>query len=242
MTRPPEVSRIYLPPDANCLLSVADHCLQSRGYINLIVASKKPMPQWLSVEEAGRHCAKGASVWEWASNDEGNPDVVLAAAGDVPTRETIAAAWWLRREMPELRVRVVNVVDLFTLDSRSDHPHGLEEAQFVELFTAKTDVVFAFHGYPGLIHELVYRRPNPDRFHVRGYLEQGTTTTPFDMTVVNRMSRYDLAIEALRRTSRLGSRANEAIARFERKLTDHSAYIRAHGRDMPEVMDWRWEP
>ena len=242
MTRPPEVSRIYLPPDANCLLSVADHCLQSRGYINLIVASKKPMPQWLSVEEAGRHCAKGASVWEWASNDEGNPDVVLAAAGDVPTRETIAAAWWLRREMPELRVRVVNVVDLFTLDSRSDHPHGLEEAQFVELFTAKTDVVFAFHGYPGLIHELVYRRPNPDRFHVRGYLEQGTTTTPFDMTVVNRMSRYDLAIEALRRSSRLGSRANEAIARFERKLTDHSAYIRAHGRDMPEVMDWRWEP
>jgi xylulose-5-phosphate/fructose-6-phosphate phosphoketolase len=240
MTRHPEITRIYLPPDANCLLSVAEHCLQSRGYINLIVASKKPMPQWLPLGDAQRHCAKGAAVWDWASNEAGAPDVVLAAAGDVPTRETLAAAWWLRREIPELRVRVVNVVDLFTLDSRPNHAHGFGESAFADLFTESTDVVFAFHGYPGLIHELTYRRPNPDRFHVRGYMEEGTTTTPFDMTVVNRMSRYDLAIEALRRSSRLRSQASDVIGRFERKLTEHAAYIRDHGRDMPEVVDWRW--
>jgi xylulose-5-phosphate/fructose-6-phosphate phosphoketolase len=240
MTRPPAINRIYLPPDANCLLSVTDHCLQSQGYINLIVASKKPMPQWLSMDAAERHCARGISVWEWASNDEGHPDVVLAAAGDVPTRETIAAAWWLRKLLPELRVRVVNVVDLYTLDSRTDHPHGLEDPAFVELFTTSIDVVFAFHGYPGLIHEMVYRRPNPDRFHVHGYIEQGTTTTPFDMTVVNRLSRYHLAIEALRRSPRLRSRASDVIGQFERKLSEHSAYIRTHGKDMPEVLNWRW--
>jgi xylulose-5-phosphate/fructose-6-phosphate phosphoketolase len=240
MTRPPEIARIYLPPDANCLLSVMDHCLQSRGYINLVVASKKPMPQWLSMEAAQRHCAQGASVWEWASNDAGKPDVILAAAGDVPTRETLAAAWWLRRELPELKVRVVNVVDLYALDSRSDHPHGLDEAAFEALFTRSTDVVFAFHGYPGVIHELIYRRSEPSRFHVRGYIEQGTTTTPFDMTVVNRMSRYHLAIEALRRSARLRSRATDVIEIFRRKLTAHSAYIKAHGRDMPEVLDWHW--
>ncbi|MFZ0891198.1 MAG: phosphoketolase family protein [Thermoplasmata archaeon] len=241
-TRPPEIARIYLPPDANCLLSVTEHCLQSRGYVNLIVASKKPMPQWLGLDAACRHCAQGASIWDWASNDGGNPDVVLGAAGDVPTRETIAAAWWLRKEIPELRVRVVNVVDLYTLDSRSNHPHGLEEPAFEELFPRSTDVVFAFHGYPGLIHELIYRRPNPERFHVRGYMEEGTTTTPFDMTVVNRMSRYDLAIEALRRATRLRSRASDVIQTFERKLTEHRAYIRAEGRDMPEVLNWRWSP
>jgi xylulose-5-phosphate/fructose-6-phosphate phosphoketolase len=241
-TRHPELVRIYLPPDANCLLSVAEHCLQSRGTINLIVASKKPMPQWLSMPEARRHCARGASVWEWAGSGDGAPDIVLAAAGDVPTRETLAAAWWLRREIPELRVRVVNVVDLYTLDSRSDHPHGLDEAAFADLFPPSTDVVFAFHGYPGLIHELIYRRPNPERFHVRGYIEEGTTTTPFDMTVVNRMSRYDLAIEALRRSPRLRSRAANPIGVFERKLTEHSAYIRAEGRDSPEILDWRWVP
>jgi xylulose-5-phosphate/fructose-6-phosphate phosphoketolase len=241
-TRPPEIARIYLPPDANCLLSVTEHCLQSRGYVNLIVASKKPMPQWLSLDAAQRHCARGASVWDWASNDAGSPDIVLGAAGDVPTRETIAAAWWLRKEIPELRVRVVNVVDLYALDSRSNHPHGLEQPAFEELFTPSTDVVFAFHGYPGLIHELIYRRPNPERFHVRGYMEEGTTTTPFDMTVANRMSRYDLAIEALRRASRLRSRASDVIETFERKLTEHKAYIRAEGRDMPEVLNWRWSP
>ncbi|MGI0129984.1 MAG: phosphoketolase, partial [Thermoplasmata archaeon] len=216
------------------------HCLQSRGYINLIVASKKPMPQWLSMEDAARHCAEGASTWGWASNDDGHPDIVLAAAGDVPTRETLAAAWWLRREIPELRVRVVNVVDLFTLDSRADHPHGLDAPAFLEMFTEATGVVFAFHGYPGLIHEMLYRRPNPERFHVRGYIEEGTTTTPFDMTVVNRVSRYHLAIEALRRTSRLRSEASDVIERFERKLTEHAAYIRENGRDMPEVLDWQW--
>jgi xylulose-5-phosphate/fructose-6-phosphate phosphoketolase len=242
MTRRAELVRIYLPPDANCLLAVAEHCLQSRDRINLIVASKKPMPQWLSMSEAQRHCAEGASVWEWAGSGEGDADIVLAAAGDVPMRETLAAAWWLRREIPELRVRVVNVLDLFTLDSRLDHPHGLEDAAFEELFPPSADVVFAFHGYPGLIHELIYRRPNPGRFHVRGYIEEGTTTTPFDMTVLNRMSRYDLAIEALRRSPRLGSRASDAIGVFERKLTEHAAYIRAEGRDLPEVVDWRWTP
>lgn len=240
MTRPTEITRIYLPPDANCLLSVAEHCLQSRGYINLIVASKKPMPQWLSIEEAERHRAQGASVWKWASNDDGRPDIVLAAAGDVPMRETIAAAWWLRREVPELRVRVVNVLDLFTLDSRSDHPHGLQEAEFNALFTESTDVVFAFHGYPGVVHELIYRRSNPERFHVRGYGEHGTTTTSFDMTVLNRMSRYDLAIEALRRSPRLRGQVSDAVGRFERKLAEHSAYIRLHGQDMDEILNWRW--
>ncbi len=240
LTKKGSMTRIYLPPDANCLLSVADHCLRSRSYINLIVASKKPMPQWLDMESAQAHCARGASVWEWASNDRGRPDVVLAAAGDVPTRETLAAAWWLRRETPDLRVRVVNVVDLFTLDSHRDHPHGMDDDAFVSLFTENTDVIFAFHGYPRVIHELIYRRPLATRFHVRGYAEEGTTTTPFDMTVVNQMSRYHLAIEALRRAPRLRSHTADAIQKFQRKLAEHHAYIEAHDRDMPEVLDWRW--
>lgn len=241
LTKKGSMTRMYFPPDANCLLSVADHCLRSRGYINLVVASKKPMLQWLDMKAAQQHCARGASVWEWASNDAGGaPDVVLASAGDVPTLETVAAAWLLRRELPGLRVRVVNIVDLFTLASHRDHPHGLDEPGFSALFTESADVVFAFHGYPQVIHELIYRRPNPERFHVRGYIEEGTTTTPFDMTVVNHLSRYDLAMEALRRASRFRSQAGDVIESFSKKLAEHHAYIEAHDHDMPEVLDWHW--
>jgi xylulose-5-phosphate/fructose-6-phosphate phosphoketolase len=235
MTKKAKITRVYLPPDANCLLAIADHCLRTTDYINLIIASKKPMPQWLPLDDARRHAAAGASAWEWASNDGGRPDVILAAAGDVPTRETLAAAWWLRREVPDLRVRVVNVIDLFALQSRRDHPHGLTDDRFLALFGADTEVVFAFHGYPNVIHELVHHRPDPQRFHVRGYVEEGTTTTPFDMTVLNRMSRYDLAIEALMRTGR-----DDRIALFTRKLAQHREYVRAHDEDMPEVQQWRW--
>jgi len=234
------VVRIYLPPDANCLLSVTDYCLRSRNYVNLIIAGKQLEPQWLDMPAAREHCAKGASTWQWASNDGGQPDVVLAAAGDTPTLELLAATSLLRQALPELRVRVVNVVDLFTLIPHGDHPHGFDQASFVELFTEAAPVVFAFHGYPRVIHELTYRRPNPERFHVHGYIEEGTTTTPFDMTVLNHMSRYHLAIEALHRTSRMQSRAGEIISRFEQKLAEHAIYIREHGEDMPEVRNWRW--
>ncbi len=234
------VVRIYLPPDANCLLSVTDHCLRSRNYVNLIIAGKQVEPQWLDMAAAQHHCARGASTWHWASNDGGSPDVVLAAAGDTPTLETLAAAWLLRHEMPELRLRVVNVVDLFTLIPHGDHPHGFDKESFVELFTETAPVVFAFHGYPRVIHELTYRRPNPERFHVHGYIEEGTTTTPFDMTVLNHLSRYHLAIEALHRASRMQSQAGELIRRFEARLEKHKTYIREHGEDMPEVRDWRW--
>jgi xylulose-5-phosphate/fructose-6-phosphate phosphoketolase len=241
LTKKASMTRVYLPPDANCLLSVTDHALRSRGHINLIVASKKAIPQWLDPAAAREHCERGASIWDWASNDDGSPDVVMAAAGDVPTRETLAAVWWLRREVPDLRVRVVNVVDLLSLDSRDDHPHGMDETAFGELFTNETQVVFAFHGYPGVIHELIYRRPNPTRFHVRGYMEEGTTTTPFDMTVLNHMSRYDLAIAALQRTTRLRSKVADAIQTFQRKLVEHHAYIIANGRDSPQILEWRWD-
>jgi xylulose-5-phosphate/fructose-6-phosphate phosphoketolase len=185
------VSRIYLPPDANCLLAVADHCFRSRNYVNLIVIDKQPQLQWLGIDEAIEHCARGASVWRWASNDaDGAPDVVLAAAGDIPTMEVVAATAWLRQRAPEMRVRVVNVVDLMTLFQPTVHPHGMADGVFVELFGRDTDVVFAFHGYQRAIHELLHLRPKPERFHVRGYIEEGTTTTPFDMVVRNGMSRY----------------------------------------------------
>jgi xylulose-5-phosphate/fructose-6-phosphate phosphoketolase len=236
------VVRIYLPPDTNCLLSIADHCLRSRNYINLMIAGKQIAPQWLDMPSAKDHCARGASMWQWASNDEGRPDVVFAAAGDTPTLEVMAATSLLRQALPDLRLRVVNVVDLFTLIPHGDHPHGFDQAAFVDLFTEDTPVVFAFHGYPRVIHELTYRRPNPDRFHVRGYIEEGTTTTPFDMTVLNNMSRFHLAIEALRRTSRLRSRAGEIIGGFEQRLAEHAAYIREYGEDMPEIRNWRWRP
>lgn len=235
------VVRIYLPPDANCLLSVADHCLRSRGYVNLIVAGKQPELQWLDMDSAREHCSRGASVWQWAGNDEGgDPDVVLGCAGDVPTLETIAAAWLLRSHIPELRVRVVNVVDLMTLLSHRDHPHGMDEATFRDLFTDTAPVVFAFHGYPRVIHELVYRRPDDERFHVRGYIEEGTTTTPFDMVVRNGMSRFHLAIEALHRVGRLQSESGDLINYFNEKLDEHHYYAPAHGEDMPEIRNWKW--
>jgi xylulose-5-phosphate/fructose-6-phosphate phosphoketolase len=240
LTKKPAQIRIYLPPDANCLLAIAEHCLRSRGHINLIVASKHPLPQWLDMQVARDHCERGASVWSWASNDDGRPDVVLAAAGDVAAREIVAAAWWLRREVADLRVRVVNVVDLLVLEARGDHPHALDDATFRRLFTESAPVIFAFHGYPGVIHELTYRRPDPERFHVRGYREEGTSTTPFDMLVMNGMSRYDLAIEALERAPLEDAMVDGAIVRFEGRLSAHRAYIREHDQDLPEVTSWRW--
>ena len=235
------VARIYLPPDANCLLSVADHAFRSRNYVNLIVIDKQPQLQWLDLAAATEHCARGASVWRWASNDDGGePDVVLAAAGDVPTLETTAAAWWLRHHAPELRVRVVNVVDLMTLFPPDVHPHGVTRERFVELFTEDKPVVFAFHGYQRAIHEIVHGRPSAERFHVRGFREQGTTTTPFDMVALNGMSRYHLCIEALRRTSRAGARAAALTADCCAAIEQAAAYARAHFEDPPEIRDWVW--
>jgi xylulose-5-phosphate/fructose-6-phosphate phosphoketolase len=236
------VSRIYLPPDANCLLSVADHCLRSVNYVNLIVASKQLHPAWLDMKSAQEHCAKGASVWKWASSDGGGePDVVLAAAGDVPTTEILAAAWLLRQEGCGLKVRVVNVVDLFSMVSKQDHPHGLDDSQFADIFTADKPVVFAFHGYPGVIHELVHHRPDPGRFHVRGYVEEGRTTTPFDMLVLNHMSRYDLAIAAVKWAMAPGPSSASLIGTFASRLEAHRKYICENDEDMPEVTDWRWD-
>ncbi len=235
------VARIYLPPDANCLLSVADHCFRSRGYVNLIVIDKQPQLQWLDMKTAIEHCRRGASVWPWASNDAGTePDVVLAAAGDIPTLETVAAAWWLRKVIPELKTRVVNVVDLMTLFTPDAHPHGMEPARFEELFTAARPVVFAFHGYQRAIHEVGHGRPNPDRFHVRGFMEQGTTTTPFDMVVLNGMSRFHLCIEALRRSERFAKRAPALIEQFKQRIAEAVAYSKEHLEDMPEIRDWVW--
>ncbi len=235
------VARIYLPPDGNCLLSVADHCFRSRDYVNLIVIDKQPQLQWLDLSAAREHCARGASVWRWAGNDEGGaPDVVLAAAGDVPTLETVAAAWWLRHHAPELRVRVVNVVDLMTLFPPDAHPHGMPRDRFVELFTEDAPVVFAFHGYQRAIHEIVHGRPSPARFHVRGFKERGTTTTPFDMVSMNGMSRYHLCIEALRRTSRMGDRAAALTADCRAAIERASTYAREHFEDPPEIQNWAW--
>ena len=235
------VARIYLPPDANCLLSVADHCFRSRGYVNLIVIDKQPELQWLDVEAAAEHCARGASVWQWASNDEGDePDIVLACAGDVPTQETVAAAWWLRWHAPELKVRLVNVVDLMALFHVDVHPHGMDDTRFVELFTSEKPVVFAFHGYQRAIHEIIHGRPNASRFHVRGFNEQGTTTTAFDMVVLNGMSRYHLCIEALRRSPRMREDAPTLIDECNIMITRAVAYSHEHFEDMPEIRDWTW--
>ena len=236
------VVRIYLPPDANCLLSVADHCLRSRDYVNLIVIDKQPELQWLDSDAAATHCATGAGVWSWASQEPGGdgaePDVVLAAAGDTATLETVAAAWLLRRHAPSLRVRVVNVVDLMCLYPRLLHPHGLEEPAFVSLFTAGKPVVFAFHGYPRAIHALLHGRTRAERFHVSGFIEEGTTTTPFDMVVRNRTSRFHLCIEALRRSGY--AQAGPLIGWCQDMLAKHETYIREHGEDLPEVRDWVW--
>ncbi len=235
------VTRIYLPPDANCLLSVADHCFRSRNYVNLIVIDKQPQLQYLGMEDAIEHCARGASVWEWASNDTGfEPDVVLACAGDIPTMETLAAAWWLRKNIPELKVRVVNVVDLMTLFPRSVHPHGMSETDFVNTFTADKPIVFAFHGYQRAIHQLVHGRPNADRFHVRGFNEQGTTTTPFDMVVLNQMSRYHLAISVLKYAPRVRGLAAPLVDECTTLIQRAVQYSREHFEDMPEIRDWVW--
>lgn len=236
------VIRIYLPPDANCLLSVMNHCLRSHNYVNLVVAGKQPELQWLDMKAAEAHCAQGASVWEWAGNDQGHAtDVVLACAGDVPTQETVAAAWLLRKHLPELKVRVVNVVDLMSLSPETSHPHGLEPEVFTHLFTNDAPVIFAFHGYVRLIHDLVHGRPDPVRFHVRGFMEEGTTTTPFDMTVLNNISRYQLAMEAIRRVERIKEQAAPAVQYFASQMKKHPLYIREHLEDMPEVKNWKWE-
>src|SRR6185437_13610789 len=233
------VARIYLPPDANCLLSVADHCLRSRNYVNLIVIDKQPQLQWLDMDAAARHCGAGASIWRWASNDEGGePDVLLAAAGDIPTLEVTAAAWLLRKHAPALKVRVVNVVDLMCLAPRVIHPHGLEEAKFIELFTENKPVVFAFHGYQRAVHAIIHGRTNTARFHVRGFIDEGTTTTPFDMVVRNEMSRFHLCMEALRRSGY--SQAGPLMKWCQDMLAKHQTYIREHFEDMPEVRDWVW--
>jgi xylulose-5-phosphate/fructose-6-phosphate phosphoketolase len=237
-----EVVRIYFPPDANSLLSVADHCLRSRDYVNLIVIDKQPQLQYLSYEHARAHAAAGASRWGWASNDDKEqPDVVLGCAGDIPTQETLAAAWLLRRHTPRLRVRVVNVIDLMVLFPREAHPHGLGEQRFVELFGRDDEVVMAFHGYARALHQLLHGRPHPGRFHVRGFNEQGTTTTPFDMVVLNQMSRYHLALEALRRARRVPEGAVELEAHCREMLDRHHTYVREHFEDMPEVRDWTWD-
>lgn len=235
------VVRLYFPPDSNTLLSVASHCLQSNNYVNLIIAGKQPAPQWLNIEEAEKHCATGASVWQWASNDADNePDIILACAGDVPTLESVAAAWLLQQYIPELKVRLVNIVNLMVISPKEYHPHGLAEDQFNNMFTEHTHVIFAFHGYVRLIHDLIHGRPNPSRFHVRGYMEEGSTTTPFDMVVVNNMSRYHLAIEALKRANKYKDKSMHIIKLLEAKLQKHKAYICEHLEDMPEIKDWKW--
>lgn len=235
-----DIVRIYLPPDANCLLSVADHCLRSRNYVNVIVAGKQPQWQWLDMESAVRHCTAGAGIWQWASNDEGEPDVVMACAGDVPTLETLAAVTLLREYVPDIRIRVVNVVDLMVLQPKSEHPHGLDDHEFDALFTTDKPVIFAFHGYPAMIHKLSYRRHNHDNIHVRGYKEEGTTTTPFDMVVLNDLDRYRLALDAIQRIPRLQDQVPQATARYWSTMERHKRYIGEHGDDLPEVRDWRW--
>ena len=241
VNKKPEVVRVYLPPDANTLLSVADHCLRSRNYVNVIVAGKQPELQWLDMESAIRHATAGIGIWEWASNDKGDPDVVMVCAGDVATLEIVAATSLLRKHVPELKVRVVNVIDLMTLQPDTEHPHGLPDAEFDRIFTADKPVIFAYHGYPYLIHRLSYRRHNHDNLHVRGYKEEGTTTTPFDMVVLNNMDRFQLSIDALRRVKPAPEKAAAAIHLFQEKLVEHRAYIRAQGEDMPEVSNWKWD-
>ena len=243
VTKKAEVIRVYLPPDANTLLSVADHCLRSRSYVNVIVAGKQASPDWLSIEEAEAHCTRGASRWAWASNDDGQePDVVMACCGDVPTLETLAAVDLLRQHLPELRVRVVNVVDLMRLQPPSEHPHGLSDPDFEELFTRDRQVIFAYHGYPTLIHRLTYRRTNHDNFHVRGYKEEGTTTTPFDMVMLNDLDRFHLVMDVIDRVPGLATRPHAITARalMEEHRRSAREYTRAAGEDLPEIRDWRW--
>jgi xylulose-5-phosphate/fructose-6-phosphate phosphoketolase len=235
------IVRVYLPPDANCLLSVTDHCLRSRNYVNVIVAGKQPAPQWLTMDQAIRHCTAGIGIWEWASNDRGGePDVVMACCGDVPTLETLAAVDLMRRYLPELKVRVINVVDLMKLQPPGEHPHGLNDQDFDSLFTMDKPIIFAFHGYPWLIHRLTYRRRNHGNLHVRGYKEEGTTTTPFDMCVLNQLDRFHLIQDVIDRVPRLGSRVAYAKQGIRDALLNHKHYIEEHGVDDPRISGWRW--
>jgi xylulose-5-phosphate/fructose-6-phosphate phosphoketolase len=234
-----DIVRIYLPPDANTLLSVADHCLRSRHYINLIVAGKQPQPQWLTMDEAVSHCTVGAGIWKWAS-DEGEPDVVMACCGDIPTMETLAAVTLLRAQAPDLKIRVVNVVDLMALQPQSEHPHGLPDEDFDGMFTPNKPVIFAFHGYPWVIHRLTYRRHNHENIHVRGYKEEGTTTTPFDMCVLNNIDRFQLTLDAITRVPRLDSRAEDARQWYSEQIQRHKLYVAEHGEDLPDIRQWQW--
>jgi xylulose-5-phosphate/fructose-6-phosphate phosphoketolase len=235
-----DVVRIYLPPDANTLLSVADHCLRSRNYINLIVAGKQPAPQWLTIDEAIQHCTTGLGTWTWASNDQGSPDVVMACCGDVPTMETLAAVCLLRERIPDVKVRVVNVVDLMALQPQSEHPHGLPDEEYDEIFPPGVPTIFNFHGYPWLVHRLTYRRHNHDALHVRGYKEEGTTTTPFDMCVLNNIDRFQLTLDAVHRVPRLASQVGPTEQWYSEAIQRHKLYVAENGEDMPEVRDWRW--
>ena len=236
-----DVTRVYLPPDANCLLSCFDHCIRSRNYINVIVASKHPRPQWLTMEQAVKHCTQGIGIWQWASNDAGQePDIVMACCGDAPTLETLAAVSILRKALPELRIRVVNVVDLMRLQDSTQHPHGLRQADYDMFFTKDKPILFAYHGYPSLIHELTYRRENKN-LHVRGYMEEGTITTPFDMRVQNRLDRFHLVTSAVQLVPSLGNRAAALVQEMYDKLVEHRQHIRNYGYDLPEVENWEWD-
>jgi xylulose-5-phosphate/fructose-6-phosphate phosphoketolase len=236
-----EITRVYLPPDANTLLSTVDHCLRSRQYVNVIVAGKQPALDYLTMEEALLHCTRGLGIWEWASNvDTGEPDVVLGCCGDTPTLEVLAAASYLREHLPDLKVRVVNVVDLMRLQDPGEHPHGLPDEQFDALFTADKPVVFAYHGYPTLIHRLTYRRSNHHNFHVRGYIEEGTTTTPFDMVMLNDMDRFHLVMDVIDRVPGLATRAAVLRQEMQDARLEARAYTRAHGDDPPHIRDWVW--
>lgn len=236
-----QIVRIYLPPDANCLLSVMGHCLRSRNYINLTIAGKHDSPQWLNMEEAVTHCSRGVGVWEWASNDQdGEPDVVMACAGDVPTLETLAAVSILRKDLPDLKIRVVNIVDLMRLEPNTEHPHGLSDPEYDDIFTKDKEITFAFHGYPWLIHRLTYRRTNRN-LHVRGYKEEGSITTAFDMTVRNTMDRFHLVIDVIERAKVEGEAAQQLKEKMQKSLIEHTNYINEHGVDMPEIRDWEWK-
>ncbi|MEP6592174.1 MAG: phosphoketolase, partial [Acidobacteriota bacterium] len=241
MNKKAEVVRVYMPPDANCLLSVMDHCLRSRHYVNVVVAGKHPSPQWLGMDAAAAHCAAGIGIWEWAGNAHGaEPDVVMACCGDVPTLETLAAVSIMREHLPDVKVRVVNVVDLMKLQPQSEHPHGLSDPAFDDLFTIGRPVIFAFHAYPWLIHRLTYRRTNHVNIHVRGYKEEGTITTPFDMTVLNDLDRFHLVIDTIERVPQAGPKGEALKQQLQAKLVEHRQYINTYGEDLPEIRNWTW--
>ena len=235
-----DVVRLYLPPDANCLLSCFDHCIRSRNYVNVLVTSKHPRQQWLTMEQAVKHCTQGIGIWEWASNDQGEePDVVMACCGDTPTLETLAAVTILREALPEIKIRVINVVDLMKLEPNTKHPHGLSDAEYDALFTKDKPIIFAFHGYHTLIHELTYRRTNRN-IHVYGYQEEGTITTPFDMRVQNEIDRFHLVKNVIKYLPQLGNRGSYLVQQMNDKLVEHKQYIHEYGQDLPEVRDWKW--